>query len=66
MSRNELHNYVVTMHHEEGFTVRVIANNEKQAKRIAFCRVADQGTDCTGYLKSVHRDFSVTDIEEII
>lgn len=54
------------MHHEEGFTVRVIANNEKEAKRIAFCRVADQGTDCTGYLKSVHRDFSVTDIEEII
>lgn len=66
MSDNGLHSYLITMHYEEGFTVKVIANNEKHAKRIAFCRVADDGLDCTGYIKSVHRDYSVTDAEEII
>jgi len=66
MSGNGLNNYIVSMHYEEGFTVKVIANNEKHAKRIAFCRVADDGLDCTGYIKSVHRNYSVTDIEEII
>ena len=57
--------YLVTMHYEEGFTVRVIANNKDHAKKIAFNRVEDQGNDCTGYHKAVHRDYSVTDVEEL-
>jgi hypothetical protein len=66
MSGNGLNKYRVAVHYEEGFTVSVLANNEKHARRIAFNRVEDQGTDCTGYIKTVHRDYSVTDIEEII
>ena len=57
--------YLVTLHYEEGFTVKVIANNENHAKKIAFNRVEDQGNDCTGYHKAVHRDYSVTNVEVI-
>ncbi len=65
MPDNGLMEYLVTMHYEEGFTVRVIANNEDHAKKIAFNRVEDQGNDCDGYLKAVHRDYSVTNVEVI-
>tara|TARA_R110000764_G_scaffold94756_1_gene178532 strand:+ start:78 stop:275 length:198 start_codon:yes stop_codon:yes gene_type:complete len=65
MPDNGLNNYQVTMHYEEGFTVRVIAVNEDHAKRIAFNRVEDQGTDCYGYIKAVHRDYTVTNVEEL-
>ena len=65
MPDNGLMEYLVTMHYEEGFTVRVIANNENHAKKIAFNRVGDQGNDCTGYHKAVHRDYSVTNVEVI-
>ena len=65
MSGNGLKKYRVGMHYEEGFTIKVIANNENHARKIAFNRVEDQGADCDGYIKAVHRDYSVTDIEEI-
>ncbi len=65
MPDNGLMEYLVTMHYEEGFTVRVIANNENHAKKIAFNRVEDQGNDCTGYHKAVHRDYSVTNVEAL-
>ena len=65
MPDNGLMEYLVTMHYEEGFTVKVIANNENHAKKIAFNRVEDQGNDCTCYHKAVHRDYSVTNVEVI-
>jgi hypothetical protein len=65
MPDNGLKEYRVAVYYEEGFTVRVIANNKDHAKKIAFNRVEDQGNDCDGYLKAVHRDYGVTDVEEI-
>ena len=65
MPDNGLKEYRVVVHYEEGFTVSVNANDEDHAREIAFNRVEDQGNDCDGYLKAVHRDYFVTDVEEL-